>query len=362
MRGRERRREGDASTGASHRLAIPARQGLAIALLTAALSILILTITQAGPRSATRSTRLAASLRSQTQTTTTAQRTQSSATTSHRAIRRLAPRPQISVRITTIHLVDPARTMTVSGNTVQRSFDVVVRYPVGLPGPFPLIVFGHGYNVTPAPYSILLDTWARAGYVVAAPIFPLENANAPGGPNENDLPNQPGDMSLVIDSFLRPDSSQLARVADMVDTRSIAVAGQSDGGDTALAAAYDPRDRNPLIRAAIILSGAEDPFAHPFAMPAGGPPLLAIQGTADTINPPDQTYAFFQGASAPKFLLKLIGAEHQPPYTQPGPELTEVEHMTLAFLNHYFKGRSRAFPRYVAAGSAGPGSELVAEP
>ena len=338
------------------------RQGLATAFLTAALSVLVLALTQGSPRSAAHTPRLAASVRAQTRSATTAEHTRATATASRRAIVRVAPRSQISVRIATIHLVDHSRTMVVAGSTTQRSFDVVIRYPVGLPGPFPLIVFGHGYNVTPAPYSFLLDTWARAGYVVAAPIFPLENANAPGGANENDLPNQPRDMSLVIDRFLSPDSPELAQIADLVDPRHIAVAGQSDGGDTALAAAYDPSVRNAAISAAIILSGAEDPFAHSFAMPGGGPALLAIQGTADTINPPGQTYAFFQSASRPKFLLKLIGAEHQPPYTEPGLELTEVEHMTLAFLNYYFKGRSRAFPRYVASGSVGPSSDLVADP
>ena len=44
-----------------------------------------------------------------------------------------------------------------------------------------------GSRLTPHVYAPLLDAWARAGYVVAAPVFPLGNANAPGGPNESDL-------------------------------------------------------------------------------------------------------------------------------------------------------------------------------
>jgi hypothetical protein len=39
----------------------------------------------------------------------------------------------------------------------------------------------------PATYASLLLAWARAGYVVAAPVFPLTNASAPGGANESDL-------------------------------------------------------------------------------------------------------------------------------------------------------------------------------
>ncbi len=261
-----------------------------------------------------------------------------------------------------LHLVDPTRTMSVSGRKVQRSFETIVRYPTGLDGRLPLIVFGHGFAVSPAPYSSLLDAWTKAGYIVASPVFPLENANAPGGPNESDLPNQPADMSLVISGLSSPATPGAAKIARLMDSRHIAVAGQSDGGDTALAAAYDPSVRDRRVSVAVILSGAEDPFAARFAMPADGPPLLAIQGTADTINPPGMTYAFFDRASAPKYLLKLLGAGHLPPYTQPGPELTIVEHMTLAFLNRYLKGRSRAFPRYLAAHSAGTGSLLIAVP
>ncbi len=81
-------------------------------------------------------------------------------------------------------------------------WSTVIRYPTRATGPLPLIVFGHGFAVTPAYYFRLLRAWARAGYVVAAPVFPLENANAPGGPNESDLVNQPRDMSFVITSML----------------------------------------------------------------------------------------------------------------------------------------------------------------
>jgi dienelactone hydrolase len=267
----------------------------------------------------------------------------------------------IVVREVTMHLTDPSRTMTVLGRVVPRSFNVVVRYPSGAEGPFPLIVFGHGYAVTPAPYTRLLNAWTKAGYVVAAPIFPLENANAPGGPNEQDLVNQPGDMSLVITGLRDRVSPKASRLASIIDFSRIAVSGQSDGGDTALAAAYGPaRDRR--ITAAVILSGAEDPFAPPFSLPLGGPPLLATQGTADTINPPPQTYSFFRSASPPKYLLKLLGAGHLPPYTQPGSELSIIERVTLAFLDRYLKGEPAKLNRLVRNSSAGPGSVLISDP
>ena len=259
-----------------------------------------------------------------------------------------------------LHLTDPTRTMTVAGKVIPRNFKVVVRYPAGLTGPFPLIVFGHGYAVTPAPYAPLLDAWTKAGYVVAAPIFPLENANAPGGPNEQDLVNQPGDMSLVITGLRDRVNAKAALLASRIDFSEIALSGQSDGGDTALAAAYGPQ-RDRRVKAAVILSGAEDPFAPQFSLAQGGPPLLATQGTADTINPPPQTYFFFGSASPPKYLLKLLGASHLPPYTQPGPELSTVERMTLGFLACYLKQACAHLNELVQRHSAGPGSVLIAD-
>jgi hypothetical protein len=70
---------------------------------------------------------------------------------------RVIGKRRISVRIIVLHLVDPSRKMSISGQSVPRSFDTIVRYPIGLRGRFPLIVFGHGYAVTPGTYSRLLD-------------------------------------------------------------------------------------------------------------------------------------------------------------------------------------------------------------
>ena len=93
--------------------------------------------------------------------------------------------------------IDHTRTIGLpGGQRVPRAVTTIVRYPAS-GGPYPLIVFAHGFAVTPATYAPLLRAWAQAGYVVAAPVFPLTNANAPGGPNESDLRDQPADVRLV---------------------------------------------------------------------------------------------------------------------------------------------------------------------
>lgn len=302
----------------------------------------------------------------------------SQAPTGTAAPRPKPPRSAFAVGLRTVHLVDGSRAFTLPNGTVQpRTLVTYVRYPAtgaagradhpGAPaardqGPFPLVVFGHGFSVTPSLYSQLLHAWAQAGYVVAAPVFPLENANAPGGPNEADLTNQPGDMRFVISQMLAASSRASDPLAGLIDPGAIAVAGQSDGGDTALAVAYDSRFRDPRVGAAVILSGAEIPATGSFTFLPGSPPLLATQGTADNINPPNLTSAFFEAATRPKYLLRLLGAEHLPPYSTQQPQLAIVERVTIAFLDGYLKHRPAALQKVPALGTVPGTASLLAEP
>lgn len=283
-----------------------------------------------------------------------------------------------AVGVRVLRFVDTSRTIELpDGASEPRTLYTEVRYPaLGAPGgtdltdapaaradgPFPLVVFGHGFAVTPALYARLLQSWARAGYVVAAPVFPLENADAPGGPDESDLVNQPADMRFVISSMLAASSSRSGPFAGLIDPQRIAVAGQSDGGDTALAVAYDSSFRDPRVDAAVILSGAEIPSVGAFTFAPGSPPLLATQGTADTVNPPSATNAFFDAARRPKYLLSLIGAEHLPPYSSQQPQLSIVERVTIAFLDGYLEHRTGALERLVSLGSVPGTASMIAEP
>ena len=263
-----------------------------------------------------------------------------------------------SLRVHVFRFVDRSRSILLpDGRRVPRPVTTVVRYPAS-GGPYPLIVFGHGYSLTPKPYARLLRRWAEAGYVVAAPVFPLGNANAPGGPNESDLLNQPRDLSFAITELLDLTAHATGGLHGRIDASRIAVAGHSDGAETALAVAYDHRFRDRRVRAAIVLSGAALPGMGPF--PRAGPPLLAVQGSADTINAPSATTAYFGLARRPKFLLWLPGAQHLQPYTDEQPQLGIVERATLAFLDHYLKG---APLRGLVAASHRPGvAELTADP
>ena len=288
------------------------------------------------------------------------------------------PRPPFAVGLRTLRLVDHSRHIRLpSGASVPRGLVTYVRYPaLGPPSakerrnappqraaePFPLVVFGHGFELTPAPYSRLLEAWARAGFVVAAPRFPLENAHAPGGPDESDLINQPADMSFVISKLLSTSSRPGGQLQGLIDPQRIAVSGHSDGGETALAVAYYRRFRDPRVGAAAILSGARIPGVAEFSFPRGTPPLLATQGTADTINPSRFTLSFYDAASPPKFLLTLFGAAHLPPYINERPQLHIVERVTIAFFDRYLTREAEPVSRLVRLGTVRGIASLAAQP
>lgn len=290
-------------------------------------------------------------------------------------VERRAPFP-VGVRI--LELVDRSRQIHLhDGTAIPRRLTTEIRYPArgaasgtvvrdATPaadaGPYPLIVFGHGFSVTPGVYSRLLQAWARAGYVVAAPIFPLENAHAPGGPNESDLINQPRDVRFVISALLARSAAHGGPIHNLLDPTEVAVAGQSDGGETALAVTYDKYFRDSRVRAAAILSGAKIPGEGGLTFPPGSPPLLATQGTADKVNPPTLTRAFFALARRPKYRLDLFGASHLLPYSSQQPQLGIVERVTTAFFDLYLKETPGAKRRLLAQGDVTGTASLDAQP
>jgi fermentation-respiration switch protein FrsA (DUF1100 family) len=258
------------------------------------------------------------------------------------------------------HFVDRSRVARFrNGTSGPRRLTTYVHYPTAGRGPLPLVVFCHGFALQPSTYNGLLDAWARAGYVVAAPVFPVENEDAPGGPDEADLVNQPDDVSFVISRLLGVDRTRRSRLHGLIDRHRIAVAGHSDGAETAFAVAYERHYLDWRVRLAIVLSGATLP-PEPVIPRHASPPLLAVQGSADPINAPRVTRELFLDAARPKYMLILLGSGHLPPYTDDRRRLAVVERVTVAFLDHYFRGEP--LRRLLAAGRAPGLARLTSRP
>ena len=233
--------------------------------------------------------------------------------------------PPSNYPIASAQLTIPARTS--AGTAVD--LPTSVWYPTDSSRQFPIIVFSPGYQIDPARYDVLTAAWARAGYVVAEVDYP---DTAPGSPAiEDDMANHPYELKQAI-SYLLTDRQ-------LPHNEAVGVAGQSDGGDVSLAATYNTCCRDPRIKAAIILSGAEDNIFGGRYFTAPGPPLLVAQGDEDTVNPPGCSQQIFDQAPEPRYYLDFPDATHLSAYTAPaGPEVDEVNDVSIAFLNGYLKG------------------------
>ena len=104
-------------------------------------------------------------------------------------------------------------------------------------GRYPVILFSGGAPGTPADYGPLLATWAKLGYVVVAPEFPVSSITGPTPVAWQDQPDQVRDARFVLHRMLALDRTPVSAggFAGLLDRRHIAAAGHSMGGLTTLA-------------------------------------------------------------------------------------------------------------------------------
>lgn len=223
--------------------------------------------------------------------------------------------------------------------------------PYGSAGKYPLIVFGNGYLEPVSGYSVLLDYWASEGYLVAAPQFPLSQNGAVGGPWEADILNQPGDLSAAISFMVSQNSQASSMFHGLVNTSEVAVAGQSDGGDAALAVGYNSCCKDARIKAVVSLSGAELSSYPGKYFTTAGPALLVVQGTDDSINVPSDSQIVYKSARSPKYYLTLIGADHLDGYVDADPFSRTVQTVSESFFNYYLRGQAGALQAMNKAGN-----------
>lgn len=251
-----------------------------------------------------------------------------------------------------------------------RVLPVIVRYPNRGPtsasasgpagaGSFPLVVFAPGYRQCSASYSILLREWASAGYVVAAVNFPRTNCHL-ASPDESDLVNQPADLAFVIRQLDQMSSQPEGPLAGLVNASKVAVAGHSDGGDTVVAMAGMSCCQYPGLSAAIVLAGAEWPAFTGTWFTGATPPMLFVQGTADTWNPQAASLQLYRAdQSGTRYYLQLTGADHFTPYEGDSAPEPIVARVTISFLDHYLAGDDGTLSAMRRAGQVPGVSELV---
>jgi dienelactone hydrolase len=269
------------------------------------------------------------------------------------SLKALDTRRRYAVGTRTLTFVDSSRPTSPNGDfggAPNRTLPTELWYPaVGDPaaapavdatpdkahGPYPLVLFAHGYDVTPDFYAPLLERWAAAGYVVAAPVFPILSGSD-GGASHVDYEQTFGDASFVITQVLDLGRGEL--LAGMVDPDRIAAAGHSDGEVVSFGVGFLQCCRDARVRAVISMAGDLANANNPSVRDTGTP-ILHIMETGDEYDPyPHSIQWDRDNLTAPRWLVTL-SSTHVPPYTQPGdPAFELVSSITVAYLDGTLKG------------------------
>jgi dienelactone hydrolase len=221
-------------------------------------------------------------------------------------------------------------------------------------------VFSQGYDLGVPAYSALLADWASAGFVVAAPTYPHTDPSDPGALDESDIVNHPADLRQVITALLNAVQGPGTVLSGLIDANEIGVVGHSDGAVVSLAAAANTCCQDARVKAAAILSGAElasFPGRYVFSDRV---PLLVTQGSADTINLPACSAEIYDAANSNKYYLDLLGAPHEPPYVDPGPDLQIIARVTTDFFDGELVGQTAALAALATDGNVEGRSSLSA--
>jgi hypothetical protein len=205
----------------------------------------------------------------------------------------------------------------------DRTLDVEVLYPAaGEPAPegsaegstegaepaagtFPLVVFAHGFDGEGSFFRGFGESWARHGYVVALPTFPLSRH---GVDDASDLVNQPGDISFVVDELGSLDRDD--PLAGHVDAETLAVGGHSLGSATVFGVGYNSCCVDDRIDAVVAVSGGPAPFPGGTYDGAPPTPMLLVQGGADETVPAAFGDFVFDHPFGPLWYLRPGDATH----------------------------------------------------
>jgi len=172
-------------------------------------------------------------------------------------------------------------------------------------GPFPLVLFSHGFASFRDQSTFLTTHLASWGMVVVAPDHPsrgLLSVISGNNPNDSDLSiaDLKGALALAEAENGEPDGPLTGRV----DVERIAAIGHSAGGWTVLGLASDP-DVGPRVDTYVSLaSGALSGQTLPDI------PSLFMSGTDDDIVEPSRTLDAYTEAPTPKRYYSFAGAGH----------------------------------------------------
>lgn len=254
----------------------------------------------------------------------------------------------------------------------SRTLETTVYYPTSSPaplfgdalvapgGPFPMLMYSHGFASTRGEASALGNRAASHGYIVVAADFPLSNMFANNGsPDPTDAPNQAGDLSFLIDRLLELSQQSGHVLANAVDGSRIGATGVSMGGMTTLLASFHPKIGDARIRASAPIAALSSFFMEGFYH-TRQLPMLLVHGDNDAfIDYERNARAAWERAQPNAWLMTIASGTHTAfafaldPATQallnllmgmPGSHPTNSDGLGCGAVGSQIEGRVPTFP------------------
>jgi predicted dienelactone hydrolase len=238
----------------------------------------------------------------------------------------VAARGPHGVGVTTMQFVDTTRGLPPNGDFPgedERRLVVDIWYPASgatdsaedkdAPpatddGPYPLIIFAHGFTASRVQSASYTQHLASHGYVVAAPDFPASFGGAKGGPRLSAVTDQPDDVRFLIDRMLELDAGDEGPMSALIDEERIGITGHSLGGLTSLLSIYGKR-RDDRIDAALPISPpacfiSEDVVGETVV------PIMVVGGSIELIVNPGWIRRAYDLATSPRYFAEITGGDH----------------------------------------------------
>lgn len=196
-----------------------------------------------------------------------------------------------------------------------------VEIPASDDGPFPLVLFAHGFGAYPTEYQTILTHLASWGFVVAGPDFDergLIAAFAGGGAPPTSLDPAAAEAAaqarveseaLIMSQareLLAAESTEPGGLLEgVVDATNVGTAGHSAGVTSAVAAASS----DPNVKTFVAMSGGRAPGAST-ALPTPDVPGMVMTGGQDQVASLENVTAFYESLNPPKRLVVIDDAGH----------------------------------------------------
>lgn len=178
-------------------------------------------------------------------------------------------------------------------------------------GPYPVVLFSHGYAGFPEQSADLVTHLASWGFVVIAADHVERSLSGLLGTASQGVEKRedPDVLSASLDAAIADAEVDDSPLHDLLDLDEVAVTGHSAGAS----AAYLTASSDDRIKAFISYSvspGRPDDSGKVAERPVPDVPGMVMLGTADGIIEPEQSVAVYDGMQPPKYLVEIEGAGH----------------------------------------------------